>query len=71
MTAIEELKPCPFCGGNAVLKPDNLYSQDTRNIHASWVTCSRCCIEGEHFIDRHDTDCREQAIKAWNTRSDK
>jgi len=51
-----ELKPCPFCGSN------NLHL--THNGMQNWVIgCGVCQVEMENFVDR------EQAIKAWNTRT--
>ena len=51
-----ELKNCPFCGSN------NLHL--THNGMQNWVIgCGVCQVEMENFVDR------EQAIKAWNTRT--
>jgi Lar family restriction alleviation protein len=51
-----KLKNCPFCGSN------NLHL--THNGMQNWVIgCGVCQVEMENFVDR------EQAIKAWNTRT--
>ena len=51
---MSELKPCPFCGGEAVL-----------SIVAPcyWVSCSDCCAE------THTLESEKEAIQAWNTRT--
>lgn len=59
----EELKPCPFCGGEASV---DLYHAD------DWqVTCigSYSCHGWRVFEDNAGYDSPEEAIKAWNTRS--
>ena len=60
-----ELKPCPFCGGKAVIKP--------------WVDnisfCVGCLNEDCHGEIQPDGgfgyEDREAAIKTWNTRIEK
>ena len=53
---MEELKPCPFCGGNAKL------TQWTKTIYS--ISCIKC---DAHFY----TYTKEEAIKAWNTRHER
>lgn len=50
---MEELKKCPFCGGEAELKPFT---------NVSWVKCLECKCETAPF------GTATQAIKAWNNR---
>lgn len=50
-----ELKPCPFCGGEAVIT-----SAKAAPLH--WVGCEVCEIESRCFTTR------EAAILYWNTR---
>lgn len=56
----EELKPCPFCGGEAEIwraHPENPPRK-------AWIACmSRCAV----MTKEHDTDAA--AIAAWNTRA--
>lgn len=48
-----ELKPCPFCGGEAkVIESKGLY----------WVACMKCCASADVIDDR------DKAIEAWNRR---
>lgn len=53
-----ELKPCPFCGGEAVL--DRLIPI-TRPLQY-FVYCKSCAVESAGYPNR------QLAIKAWNTR---
>ena len=50
-----ELKPCPFCGGDAERQMTG------RATHFGW--CERCDARGPANIDA------AQAIAAWNTRT--
>lgn len=54
-----ELKPCPFCGGEAkTIAPTPGYSEHW------WVNCAAECPEGMGV-----GDTEPEAITAWNTRS--
>lgn len=63
----EELKPCPFCGGEAIINeipPHTHYiatfMPDCKG--ECFVECSKCsCMIGE--------DTRDKAINAWNRRA--
>ena len=55
MSATDELKPCPFCGG------ENLAS----NWHSPFIICNDCGAFGPGNAD----STHEQAVKAWNTRT--
>ena len=62
----EELKPCPFCGGEDVKLWVGLHgSTDAK------VTCQTCDAEGPLFgaEDWLGMDWRPEAITAWNTRA--
>ena len=59
---MEELKPCPFCGGNDI-QIDKMESFWDKN-ETSWrVLCIDCIAETAG-------DTKEQAIAAWNRRTD-
>ena len=49
-----ELKPCPFCGGKAVLH--------NPAPNKTWVTCTECCCETMLYV------FKDTAINAWNNR---
>lgn len=54
-----ELKPCPFCGGEARIS-HNMTGSD------SWVICSSCYVYCPADTSREFTEA--EAIDAWNTR---
>lgn len=49
---MEELKKCPFCGGEAKIVGYSLF----------WIVCEECLAETAGFATK------EEAIKAWNRR---
>lgn len=58
-----QLKPCPFCGGPARLKTDEVWFFGTTFSHD--VKCGLCgCSVGVNY-----TDTPEQAVSRWNTRA--
>lgn len=56
-----ELKPCPFCGGNRPLLNESL-----TNFYEEvyYVICEDCQCRGK------SCRCKEKAIEAWNRRAD-
>ncbi len=60
-----ELKPCPFCGGEAEINVDREAVEDTEKRHWAYtVVCKRCCAtSGLTYLP-------EKARKAWNRRAD-
>lgn len=52
---MEELKRCPFCGGEAKIEGYKIF----------WATCKECTTETKVF------DTKEEAIEAWNRRVEK
>lgn len=68
---MDELKPCPFCGGKTEIVV-GLYNSWTDGYA---VRCCNCClIFGAHgrLGEPYEWTCiyesEEEAIKAWNTR---
>ena len=62
-----ELKPCPFCGGEAdLIETSNLGSW---GVSVSFVRCSVCWIDGESGNNIIRKKANNIAIKAWNTRA--
>lgn len=59
-----ELKPCPFCGGNAVLDHYNTEPG------LSYIRCEKCGLESVRFVKSFEVASDEQAIKFWNRRAD-
>ena len=59
-----DLKPCPFCGGEALL------SHDYEGMGASYVRCKKCGLESIRFIRAFDTASDDRAVEYWNRRTD-
>lgn len=53
-----ELKPCPFCGGEA----ESVINEYLRGF--TYIECHECGARGSTSKER-------QAIKAWNTRAER
>lgn len=63
-TSIKELKPCPFCGGEAKIRLE--YSHDT--VTASCI-CTKCYARTASYPDNsEDGKCVFTAINKWNER---
>lgn len=64
-----DLKPCPFCGGNA-----KLHATTTRtfpNHCKHYCYCDKCLAMGPPFADYEDDGSSVfKAIEAWNRRAD-
>ena len=60
----DKLKPCPFCGGEAVLT-NGWFSGERR------VECLDCGVMTKiEFSENPLVTASEQAIKAWNRRAE-
>jgi Lar family restriction alleviation protein len=67
---MDELKPCPFCGGKVVYSDESddpywrpsFYDPDSRGNKHRTIYCESCSAQ----IDVYETE--EQATKAWNNR---
>ena len=59
-----ELKPCPFCGGKAIL------AHDLAGPGASYIRCEKCGLESVRFIKSFEVASDDEAIKYWNRRAD-
>ena len=63
----EELKPCPFCGGDAVTEYIGNDHTKTRKLK---IKCKDCRIQLTNGAIKHDFAWLEDVtFKAWNTRA--
>lgn len=67
-----ELKPCPFCGGEAVLCKDRSWSME-HSCEYVYVRCKECGVHTRSFITESSLGIIElhtpqDAIDAWNRR---
>lgn len=69
------LKPCPFCGGRAIMLIESKVLA-----RCVWVECSSCKVTGPMIeygslyedlseLDARLRDARRQAAASWNTRA--
>ena len=58
---MSELKPCPFCGGEAFDCTDNSYGDGI-------IGCAQCEIEPTVFYITGNQDSHKKAIDIWNER---
>ena len=61
-----ELKPCPFCGGDAEYYTDN---GPTGEVYG-WVGCNQCDAMSCHIDVRSMQPEEAHPIDAWNTRAE-
>ena len=57
------LKPCPFCGGEAERIDIPAEHDDIENAGASYIQCSRCVASTALHFDR-----KENLESSWNDR---
>ena len=60
-----ELKPCPFCGGKAVLDHS---SGLTLSLSMSYIRCNKCGAKTRMFAISTAESSDRQAAEAWNRR---
>ena len=59
---MSELKPCPFCGGEAIVIKTDLGDGCAEFYHA---VCLDCSVE----MKQYECMTRKEAIEAWNRRA--
>lgn len=65
-----ELKPCPCCGGDPLIKEYVEVSPDGFCPRVGYIYCSLCGVRTElYFLDFSD-DSKNKQIEVWNRRFD-
>ena len=67
---MDKLKPCPFCGNNAILKiiPPHKHKM-LLNLGIDFPDCNGVCfVECSCCTCALSEETKEEAIEAWNTR---
>lgn len=62
---VTELKPCPFCGGEAELH----YDRGPTGERYAWVGCNQCDVMSGHVDVASMMPEETHPITAWNTRA--
>ena len=61
-----ELKPCPFCGGEAYINYESMV--DERRIYWAQILCKNChCRSGGNWNNSY-ANAEKKELTAWNTR---
>lgn len=63
---MDELKPCPFCGGHADLIEHRFFDEHRNDweVCSYSIECGRCFASSFKFYKT-----KEEAVKRWNTRN--
>lgn len=68
----EELKPCPFCGGNAFAVAHSRVNALGVTDYSGNVMCCKCQVSAgsDGFMETED-EAITSAMKKWNTRAER
>ena len=65
---MHDLKPCPFCGGEARIR--NWVTSGVPKASRAIVICQKCLASTDWFCDKGgDAESVFDAIEAWNRRA--
>ena len=75
---MEELKPCPFCGGKAIIRSITSWARHNKRCMKYDICCNNCsvygfCFETKAIFEENgkitvDETERTEAIEKWNRR---
>ena len=67
-----ELKPCPFCGGEAKLKETTECHGHGMYLKKYYVMCEKCGCNGvgAYVYDKSAQQCKDFVVSRWNRRVD-
>ena len=61
-----ELKPCPFCGGEAEIQEEHRWITGVnKGFHWKYVSCRKC----NNRTAGYEWDEEKEMVKAWNRRA--
>jgi hypothetical protein len=62
-----ELKPCPFCGGEADIRHEHRWISGMNGGYSgTYIVCKKCCCR----TCTYDWEDEDQMYEAWNRRVD-
>ena len=64
-----ELKPCPFCGGEAQIRQNDVCGGFGMYITKYFVMCAKCGARGASADDYYFEHPLAKAVTAWNRRA--
>ena len=74
---MEELKPCPICGGtklatsySACINMDHEFMPDTVHMHVFDLYCKECGCRVQEGGDTYD-EAKEAVVEKWNRRAER
>lgn len=73
MHEFNDIKNCPFCGGEAKLVPKSKTYFKGNQEYTCWIECKQChCRSGRFLFIQYDSthEARMKAVEAWNSRKE-